>query len=1057
MNLEAVMPFSALAGTKPWTKPEIPSIGTIPPRATLYPFPDMESAYGKKREDSPWYFSLKGEWEFLLKNGPQDVTEEETRPGTTLENSRTIPVPANWTMEETGDYPWYTNIRMPFDNQPPNVPDENPTGIYRRSFDLPAGWKKRRTIIHFDGVESAFFLFINGKEVGFSKDSRTPAAFDISAYVSEGENSLTAVVIRWSDGSFLEDQDHWWMAGIYRDVYLYSTDREYLRDVAVQAEPDNAGRGILKLKVQTASDEVKEDPYTLSVRLQDDQGKIQLEDLEAGDTCFRSVRHTDSDKSGDSLIRLDYTLKNISLWSSEDPCLYTLSLSLNRPDGTPVEACSFKVGFRSVKIQNRELQINGQPVMIKGVNRHEHDDRTGKTISRESMIQDILLLKQFNFNAVRTSHYPNTPEWYDLCDEYGIYLVDEANIETHDYYDQICRDPRWTGAFTDRVRRMVLRDRNHPSIILWSLGNESGYGPNHDAAAGWVRGCDPGRPLHYEGACREEWGQGINVHKSEWGARATDVYCPMYESIEDMVHFAKEVVDHRPYIACEYSHAMGNSNGSLKDYWKAFEETHGLQGGFIWDWVDQGIVKKTEDGREYWAYGGDFNEPVHDFDFCINGMIWPDRTPHPAMWEFKKLAQPVTVELRSGSLQHHPPVLTVSNKQDFTSLEWLQADWELLRDGRVDAHGNFPLPSLIPGKSAVVPLPCGVNPGHEGEEIHLNITIRSRVKTAWCGKGHIVAAEQIRLHGGFRPVEVLRNRSHEIKYDEAGISQEENNKRFVINNGDLALRISEKECRILSLESGGETILSSGPELHLWRAATDNDGIRGWEGQETKPLGQWLAAGLDSLRLKEGRVYRDDSEGHPVLIIDKTLVGSDDSKPIRCIQKISSLMNNGYILDTEVRIDEGLPSLPRIGLIMTAAPGFKDVSWFGRGPHENYIDRSESAFLRTYEQKISDQFVPYILPQECGSHTDTRWVKLKGRKIFQLEGDFPMEFSALPYSPEDLFAARHTTDLPEREDTWLSVDYLQRGLGTGSCGPQTREEYTVSTGHYRFRVHFRVD
>ena len=1051
------MAFSALSGIKPWVIPEIPSIGTIAPRATLYPFPDLESAYGSRREDSPWYYSLNGDWEFLLKSNPDAVTGDEMKPGSLLKGSRTIPVPANWTMEGTGDYPWYTNVRMPFDQMPPQVPDENPTAIYRRDFDLPPGWEGRRTVIHFDGVESAFFLFINGREVGFSKDSRTPAAFDISEYVQEGSNTLTAVVIRWSDGSFLEDQDHWWMAGIYRDVYLYSTDREYIQDISVLAEPEDNGKGFLKLQVRTESGKISKEPYTLGIRLQDSQGKMLMEDHYAGKTCFKSVRNTDSDKEGDSLIRLEYTLKNISLWSSEDPCLYTLSISLNRPDGSPVEAFSFRIGFRKVEIRNRELQINGRAVMIKGVNRHEHDDKTGKTLTRESMIQDILLMKQFNFNAVRTSHYPNTPEWYDLCDEYGIYLVDEANIEVHDYYDQLCRDPRWASAFTDRVRRMVLRDRNHPSIILWSLGNESGYGANHDAAAGWIRGIDSSRPLHYEGACREEWTQGINVHKAGWGARATDIYCPMYESVEDMVHFATEVDDHRPYIACEYSHAMGNSNGSLKDYWKAFEETPGLQGGFIWDWVDQGLVKKTDDGRDYWAYGGDFGEPVHDFDFCINGMVWPDRTPHPAMWEFKKLAQPVTVELRSGSRQHHPPVLTVTNKQDFTSLEWLTAEWELLRDGVSDARGNFPLPSLIPGNSAVVPMPCGVNPEHEGEEIHLNISIRAAERTAWCDKGHIVAAEQIRLHGGFRPVKILRYKKTNMTFEPNSISLDNNEKAYMLTSGDLNLTVSEKDCRITAVTLKDETILVDGPDLNLWRAPTDNDGIRGWSGQDDKPLGQWLKAGLNNLKLRDGSVTIEKQDDHPTLLIDRTLIGTDPQKPIRCIQRISSLQKNGYILDTEVRIHEGLPSLPRIGLIMKAAPGFTNINWFGRGPHENYIDRAESAFFRVYDQKIEDQYVPYILPQECGNHTDTRWLKLKGKNTLHIEGDFPMEFSALNHSPADLYEARHTTDLIQRNETWLSLDYLQRGLGTGSCGPQTREEYTVSTGHYRFRIHFKID
>ncbi len=1051
------MSFSPLSELIPWMKPEIPSIGTIPPRSSILPYPDMDKAELAEKEANPWFLSLNGSWEFVLKHSPQEVDPGELLPESPWTDARTIPVPANWTLEETGDWPWYTNIRMPFDNFPPSVPEENPTGLYRTTFTLSPLWKKRRTVLHFEGVESAFFVYVNGIEAGFSKDSRTSAAFDISPMVTPGKNTLTVVVLRWSDGSFLEDQDHWWMAGIYRNVYLYSTDKKYIEDVRIEAEPDLKGAGVLKIQIQTRAELPSEREHPVKVRLKSPEGVAVLDLPAPGSTRFRTVRLTDKEKTGSSLIRMELPVENVKLWSSESPFLYTLSLALMTPEGEVIEAVSCKTGFRKVEIRNKELLINGKAVMIKGVNRHEHDPKSGKTVTRKSMIRDLELLKQFNFNAVRNCHYPDVPEWYDLCDQYGIYLVDEANIEAHDYYDVLCRDPRWLPSFMDRIKRMVLQNRHHPSIIFWSLGNESGYGPNHDAAAGWIRGIDPTRPIHYEGACREEWGQGRFVHQKGWGARATDIYCPMYESIEEMIHFATESGDQRPYIACEYSHAMGNSNGSLKDYWKAFEETPGLQGGFIWDWVDQGLTRKTEDGREYWAYGGDFGEPVHDFDFCINGLVWPDRTPHPALWEFKKLAQPVKIVLKENAGTSRPGSLQIHNKQDFTNLFWLRGEWEILRDGDISEKGELSLPDIPPGQTAVIPLPCGVSPRHEGEEIFLNIRLRTREETVWCPPGHMVAQEQIRLFGGFRPGDNLLYRIRNGQKEQPSGEIQHLGETLKLRNRDLTITLSEKEGLMTRIDSTGDPLIRRGPDLNLWRAATDNDGIREWTGQEEKPLGQWLAAGLDKLALRSASLTWNRENLKEMASLERIYTGTDPDLQIRHLLRISPAVSGGFILDNEIIIPHGFPSLPRVGLLMETDKGFNRISWYGRGPHENYIDRAESAFFGKYTQKTADQYVPYILPQECGNHTDTRWLKLErnGRPGLFVEGDFPMEFSVLPYSPHQLFAARHTTDLKEGDSTWLSVDFIQRGLGTGSCGPQTREEYTVSTGHYRFRIHIR--
>ncbi len=1022
------MPFSPFAVHKPWTRSDLPGLKTLPPRATLFPFPDEQSALNRDREKSPWFMNLNGEWDFLLKDRPEAVDPDDIS-GCPAE-SRKIPVPSNWTMEDRNDPPWYTNVQMPFEHRPPEVPEENPTGIYHRSFTLPAEWEKRRTVIHFDGVESAFFLYINGKEAGFSKGSRSPAAFDITEYLVSGENRLCAVVIRWSDGSFMEDQDHWWMAGIYRDVYLYSTDRKRIADLFVRSEPLENGKGLLELSVACDAPEPEEKEHRISAALYDGEGRPAALWPDLGSTRFRDVRHSDSDKTGDREIRCSLRLNKIETWTEEQPRLYTLVCSLHAADGGIIESVSCRTGFRRVEIKNRELLINGKAVMIKGVNRHEHDPDTGKIVSRESMIRDIELLKQHNFNAVRTAHYPNCPEWYDLCDEYGIYLVDEANIECHDYYDQICRDPRFTAAFMNRVQRMVHRDKNHPSVIIWSLGNESGYGANHDACAGWIRRFDPGRPLHYEGAVRPERGQGTPVHKSGWGAFATDIYCPMYESVEDMVHFATEVEDHRPYIACEYSHAMGNSNGSLREYWEAFYATPGLQGGFIWDWVDQGLTKKTKDGRKYWAYGGDYGEKVHDSDFCINGLVWPDRTPHPAMEECRYLQQPFLIEScrrkdRDGN--DGPGGIRITNRRNFRGTGDLEARWELICGGSVSESGKLLLPQIAPSGNAVLPLPCSFTA--DERECYLNILITVREATPWCGAGHWIAKEQLKLSASDAPRPVS-----------APVSGEEGIVSAVFSLKDNFLRLRNGE---------GESLLPGPLRLNLWRAATDNDGIREWSGQEDKPLGQWLKAGLDQM---DARVLKTGKKS-----IVTAWRGVETLPPVIWELRAEQLPEERLSLVNRIEIPAAYPSLPRIGIQFLLPGGYENLKWYGKGPHENYRDREASAFMGLYSATVTDLFEPYILPQECGNRGAVRHLELNtGSQILTVRADRPFGFSALHHSPEDLFAARHVTDLPSREETWLSLDILQRGLGTGSCGPQTRPEYEISPGIYSFRMELKL-
>ena len=828
-----------MAQLNEWEMPELVGYNRLPPRAALFPYQKISQALKADRDSCPWLQLLNGSWSFQLYESPHHVPKEVLSDSYEDSSWRRMTVPSNWTLENTGDEPIYTNIRMPFNEAPPLVTNNNPTGVYRRSINIDEAWLARRTVIHFAGVESMFYLYVNGVKVGMSKDSRTPSEFDLSSYLRLGENSLAVQVIRWCDGSFIEDQDHWWMAGIYRDVYLYSTDHVYIQDIFAQAYlRDDLNTGDLKILTTINCTDERLDLYQFHVELYDDQGQL-IRELEETKPCnARPINKTSPDfrieKLSNNIFDVSFNIKGVRHWNAEEPTLYTLVASLLDNQGNLVEMTSTRVGFRRFEIKNKELLINGKAVLIKGVNRHEHDQFTGKTISRELMIQDIMLLKQFNFNAVRSAHYPNDNLWYDLCDEYGLYVMEEANIESHDFYDTTCRDPRYSFAFLDRCMRMVHPKKNHACIFQWSLGNETGYGPNHDMMAGYLRGLDPGRLVHYEGAVRQEWGQGATDFTPHKGALVTDTYGPMYPTIEDMLDWVEQVDDPRPYIPCEYSHAMGNSNGSLHEYWQAFKSVHGLQGGFIWDWVDQGLVKYDDEGEAYWAYGGDFGEEIHDFDFCINGLVWPDRTPHPAIYEFKKLVQPIAVEAVDLSQAE----FLIRNEQYFSDLSAYEATWSLELDGEVKQSALIDLPKLPPGESMNLSLKNELNSLEAENLASLNFSFRLRQAQTWCEASHEVAWEQFEL--------AFRKKNLKRQLIQSNITFEDSKDELQFKVAEMELRVSKKAQKLSAISYKQKELFDQLPQVNTWRAATDNDGIRAWEGQENKAMCQWIAAGLES-------------------------------------------------------------------------------------------------------------------------------------------------------------------------------------------------------------------
>ncbi len=1025
---------------RPWELPELTAINRLPARATLVPFQSEKAALTVDRKQSSQVRSLNGQWHFRLFARPEEVPADCLADDFAGENWDRITVPGNWTVQGY-DKPHYTNVMMPWENRPPFVPDENPTGVYRCTFEVPKRWLSRRTVVHFGGTESCFYLFLNGHCVGMSKDSRLPAEFDLTPWLREGSNSLAVMVIRWSDGSYVEDQDHWWMAGIYRDVFLYSTSQAYIEDLFAVGELDDeciGGQLVVKSKLNFTSD--PEADFRMSAQLYDADGVAQFaEPLTAPIPGSYRLNGYEASVEG--------TIERPRQWSAEAPYLYTLLVTLWNDAGDAVEHTSCRVGFRRVEVKDRQLLINGKPVLIKGVNRHDHHDRFGKTIPRETMIQDILLLKQFNFNAVRTSHYPNDSLWYELCDQYGIYVVDEANIENHANYRPLAHDPRWAYSYLERGKRMVKRDKNHPCVIMWSLGNESGYGENHDRIADWIRAYDPTRPLHNENALKVRWHQGGNCYGAG-GERSNDLINPMYPHLDIMLEWASTTDERRPFIPCEYSHAMGNSNGNLKEYWDAIKSLHGLQGGFIWDWVDQGLIKTDDQGREYWAYGGDFGDEPNDVNFCINGMIWPDRTPHPAMFEFKKLVQPLdfhAVDLAAGTVG-------ITYTDWFVVADWLSVSWELTVDGLGVGSGDLGCLDLAPQERRDFHIGFTPPALRKGEEAHLMLRAVTVRDLPWAPKGHLVAWEQFAL-----PVTATKRRPAR-KSGRGSFGLEETADRITVSNdaNQLRLEVDRSTGVISSYACAGRTLLQRGPLFNVLRGWLDNDGVKGFPGHweaDWKSLGRWHTAGIDELTPQEPRVLLGAPKPGSVSFTIEQRFLCRGGKHAFGHKHSYTIHNDGRIVAVNrFTADKRLPDLPRLGVVMVLPADLEQIEWFGRGPHESYCDRYVGAPVARYRGSVAEQYVPYILPQEHGNKIDVRWLALTDRSGSGLlvTGPSNLSCNATHYPASDLITARHTNELTPRPEVYLYLDYKQRGLGTNSCGPDTLEKYQVKPGTYSY-------
>ncbi len=1025
-----------------WETPELTEINRLPMRSTLFPFSTLKQALGLDPLKSPWVLSLDGVWDFRYFNRPEAAVAAD-KDGAW----EAITVPGNWTVQGW-DKPHYTNVTMPFANRPPEVPaDANPTGVYRTRFTVPPAWKGRRVVIQFGGVESCFSVFLNGRFVGMGKDCRLPSEFDLTRYLAEGGNTLTVVCIRYSDGSYVEDQDQWWMAGIHRSVFLYSTASAYLEDAFVQAQPDDGFRdGTLKVSLRigfsTEPDQTRHRFHTVEAQLYD----------AAANPVFKtapSVRIANTYREDYYEGVIEARVKRPALWSAECPHLYTAVIILKDAVGRAIEYTACRTGFRRVAVSGGQFLFNGQPVYIKGVNRHEHDPDHGKTVPRAKMRQEMRLLKQYNFNAVRTSHYPNDPYWLELCDVYGIMVLDEANLEAHANYSTLCRDPRWRRTFFERVQRMVLRDKNHPCIFGWSLGNESGYGVNHDLAADWVRAYDPARIVHHEGAVKPGWEQKENVYR-QGGARANDFHDPMYPQIRDMIAFARRVPraaeydGERPFIMCEYAHAMGNSCGCLKDYWDAIYAYPGLQGGFIWDWIEQGLRKiDPVTGQAFWAYGGDFGDQPNDSNFCCNGMIMPDHTVKPQMYEFKKIAQPVWIsggDLAAGEVH-------IFNADFVRAMDWLAGEWRVEVDGRAVQRGLLPPLELAPQSGTAIRLPLCPPAMTAGQEAYLRIMFKTRSRQSWCAQGHEVAREQLRLPfaGTAAPPPAATQRKGAVEAAGGALR---------LGASGVEAAVNEETGCLVSVSIAGQPVILSGPAFNLWRAPLDNDGVKGMAEQwqsESNPLGRWMRAGYDRLTpavVSAGirRVGRD-----MILSSHIDYVCSRGEGRFEVENRYRFTPGGVILCDHVFRFGIGMPDVPRLGVMLTVAEGFERLEWLGRGPFESYADRKYAAEFGRYAGSVAAQAFPYIVPQENGNKEEVTWFSLQDRAQtgIQVQARAALfGFSAHHCTPADLTAAHHPFACVPRPETTVLIDARQRGLGTASCGPDTLDKYKLFPGRY---------
>ena len=1024
-----------------WEDPEMFSQNREAPHATMISFPDELSALGGDKLKSPNYLLLDGIWKFHYVDSPDKRPYWFFKDDYDTRDWDEIEVPSNWQMKGY-DVPIYVNITYPFEKNPPNIPHFwNPVGSYKRIFKVPSGWKDKEIFLHFGAVSSAFYVWVNEQLVGYSEDSKVPAEFNITGYLKKGNNSLAVEVYRWSDGSYLEDQDFFRLSGIQRSVFLHARPRTFISDFfAVGDLENNYADGLLKLDVSLNSTDKSANDFIIEASLFEDDQKVYSES--------KDIKLADNKAS----VNFTKQLPGVKKWTSETPDLYSLVLSLKDNSGNILESVSAKTGFRKVEIFNSQLHVNGVPIYLKGTNMHEHNDITGHVIDEATILKDIRVMKSNNINAVRTSHYPQQELWYDMCDKYGLFLVDEADIESHGIgYEKdvtLADKKEWAAAHLDRMQRMVERDKNHPSVIIWSLGNEAGDGHNFLNNYKWTKARDLTRPVQYERA--EKSTNATEKH--------TDIFCPMYARIWEIEAYAKDPENDRPLILCEYAHSMGNSTGNLQDYWNIIEKYPKLQGAFVWDWVDQGILVTDENGEKFWAYGGDFGEEglPSDGNFCINGLTWPDRTGKPGLSEVKKVYQYVgfePVNLATGSVR-------IKNKYYFTDLSEFVFDWDIVSDGITVKSGKLSFPDFSPGQDTIVTIPVSGIEAVPGAEYFLNIRVSRGDEWNYVPEDHVYATAQFKLPIEGKPVTAKRDELAVLQTNTIG-------NKLEVSGSDMKIIFDLEKGRMESLTCKGIVIINKGPEPDFWRPPTDND--YGYD--MDKKLGVWKKAGEKTI-IKKANISQPEI-GKVIITFEYDIPGDNGEKIAGYVTTYTVFSSADVIIKNQFsKVSDRIPEIPRMGMQMQLPEEFMNLKWYGRGPHENYSDRKTSADVGLYESSVDDQYVPYIRPQENGYKTDTRWLTLTDENgtgllvsgsplicfasLKNIHDDFESPGKLSLYRKDAKSANTHTNDVKPREFVNLNVDLGQMGVGgDDSWGAQIHPQYRLLEKRYEYSFRLR--
>ncbi len=987
---------------KYWEDTETLQINREKPRAYYIPFKEASGALSGVREESPYFQLLNGGWKFKYHESIKLVEEGFYKPDTDTSMWEELIVPSCWQVKGY-DKTHYTNANYPFPCDPPFVPNNNPAGLYIRDFKLLEEWDGKEKYIVFEGVNSCFYLWVNGSFAGYSQGSRMPAEFNISQYIQKGVNRIAVMVLKWCDGSYLEDQDMWRFSGIFRDVYLLAREKSCIRDVFNRQE--------LSPDLQQA---------VLSCEL-DTTGSCEAR-AELRDASGKSVAAGTALIEGHGAIRLE--IDRPVLWNAEHPYLYKLLIYCNG------EVLVFNTGFRSIEIKQGIFMINGKAVKLKGVNRHESHPELGQTVPVPHMLEDLLLMKRHNINTIRASHYPDDPRFLDLCDEYGFYLVDEADLECHGVleagdFHMLTRDPRWEKAFLDRAERLVERDKNHPCVVIWSMGNESGYDANHISMARWTKARDASRPVHYEGAAPKYGGSKA--------VECLDMESRMYASVEYIEEYASNDENSKPLFLCEYSHAMGNGPGDLKDYWDIIYKYPLLMGGCVWEWCDHGISAVTGAGVEYYAYGGDFGDRPNDGNFCLDGLVYPDRTPHTGLLELKKVIAPVRIEaadLKEGTFK-------VTNLYDFIDLSGVSIEWKVEKDGATVEQGVYDSIEALPQCSTMLRLPYRI-PESSAGRFFVTLSVIQKKATTWAERGYEITFEQFEL-----PV----NKAEVSKSGKpAALKVEEKDNLVYIEGFDFYHVFDLYEGGFTKLSRNNTDMLCGLPRFNIWRAPTDND-------RNIKL--KWMEEGYDRAGIHVYGAKLEEVKEDKVRISVDFSLGGYIKLPILHARAVWTVAAAGEIfLEVSAKVRDGLPFLPRFGLQLVMPEGNEAVEYFGNGPHENYIDKRQSARKGKYLTTVDGMFENYLMPQENGSRCGTEWVIVSNPQGMGLrfEAEEEFSFNASHYTPEALTEAGHPFELKKSRETIVNIDYKMSGVGSNSCGPELIKKYRLDEKEFKFRL-----